>query len=85
MSMFQSPLEAYKAKKIAELTKINCLDMKNVEDFLSQTIDELWALPEKRPVLLVSEEYDDGHRDGWNACIAEAERMRDNKLNKIYV
>jgi hypothetical protein len=44
--------------------------------FIAQTIEELWALPKNRmnkEPLVEDKEY----TDGWNACIAEAERMRD--------
>lgn len=47
---------------------------------ISQTIDEL-KLPNKKGAYTVEEykmaEFEVGYLEGWNACIAEAERMRD--------
>jgi hypothetical protein len=57
-------------------------DPEKYQAFLSQTIDELWALPDKRnekenSPLPIPKEFIKLYRKGFNACIAEAERMRD--------
>lgn len=79
--------EEYRAKKIRGFrrtlkhSQLNSpfVNRDEIEAFLSQTIDELWALPEKETSSCpcVSEEWDVAWNEGWNACIAEAERMRD--------
>lgn len=91
--------EEYKAKKIAEFENEFYPDVINgrggaMQDFLSQTIDELWALPNRSDLNQIVQDSQGSvcpspeeiaKEVGWNDCIAEAERMRDNKLNKIYV
>jgi len=80
--------EEYKAKKIEEFTS-KVYDKKltagqiyrEAHSFLSQTIDELWALPEEREAL--DSGIIDYYEEGWNACrIVEAERMRDKQIKE---
>jgi len=58
-------------------------DPEKYQAFLSQTIDELGKLPEGLECVDDSLTWEDtihnsnDVRFGWNACIAEAERMRD--------
>ena len=58
------------------------LRLDDVESFLSQTIDDLWKLPERKSEdtptdTEVKTQNRFSARVSWNACIAEAERMRD--------
>ena len=78
--------EEYKAGKLKELECLLRLISQDrpadLYSFLSQTIDELWALPDKRnekenSPLPIPKEFIKLYRKGFNACIAEAERMRD--------
>ena len=73
-------IEKYRAKKLEEFDKhrfdfVGDISFLKVKELLSQTIDELWAIPFEK-------HYDDEDEEGeyemgWNACIAEAERKRD--------
>jgi len=81
-----SAQEEYKAKQIKRMKDMLspymiCVEPAVIELF-SQTIDELWALPDKRnekenSPLPIPKEFIKLYRKGFNACIAEAERMRD--------
>ena len=58
-----------------------------IKAFLSQTIDELYELPEKEESSCpcVSEEGVTEWEKGWNACIDRiTERTRDLKIKKSY-
>ena len=77
-------LEEYKKKKLEKVDHIfnghPIMRRKEMLELMSQTIDELWAIPFEK-------HYDDEDEEGeyemgWNACIDEAERMRDNKLSE---
>jgi len=79
--------EEWKAKKLEELEDkgflwgVGMTNGERLKAFLSQTIDELGAeLPKRRigdPIV-----DDKEYSDGWNACIAEAERMRDLSIKR---
>ena len=74
-------LEEYKTKKEIEFRNkypwLTEFQARSMADFLSHTIDEL-KLPEKDNSEFIADSgYALGQVDGWNACIAEAERMRD--------
>jgi len=89
-----TPIEKYKAKKIAEFEEGFYPDVihgrgEAMQIFLSQTIDELWALPEKKgiyelkiPEAMKTFEEAVCFKEGYLFCIAEAERMRDLLINK---
>lgn len=85
--------EEYKKRKLEDLKEYaqyhycegeaKFIALKDAESFLSQTIDEVWKLPEERELSSVENlphiKNNNHWRNGWNACIAEAERMRDNQ------
>jgi uncharacterized phage protein (TIGR01671 family) len=89
-------IEQYKKIKLEEMKEIisrsegvdgrvNADKVRDVIDwYLSQTIDELGKLPSK--VIYITKSKITGKKgteeDGWNACIDEAERMRDNNLSE---
>ena len=78
-------LEEYKKKKLEELEKwsmnMDEFAYNYLKTFFTQTIDELWALPEKKELWDIEKDIEltmsGQQKRGWNACIAEAERMRD--------
>ena len=91
MSYQLSPLEQYRAKKIEEFDKhrfdfVGDISFLKVKELLSQTIDELGKLPNKSDLNQIVQDSQGSicpsreeiaEEIGWNACIAEAERMRD--------
>ena len=80
-------IEEYKKKKLKELEKwsmnMDEFAYNYLKTFFTQTIDELGKLPEGLECVDDSLTWEDtihnsnDVRFGWNACIAEAERMRD--------
>jgi hypothetical protein len=84
--------EEWKAKKLEELEDkgflwgVGMTNGERLKAFLSQTIDELWALPEKKELWDIEKDIEltmsGQQKRGWNACIAEAERMRDLSIKR---
>jgi len=89
-----TPIENYKAKKLEELENKGRLiggeygyDPKEIETFLSQTIDELWIKDETLEEL--ADLVCHCEQGSFDKCLelvreilAEAERMRDLSINK---
>ena len=80
--------EEYRAKSIKKLYNLYSssrqkgiasgdIDYFEAISFLSQTIDDLWKFPERKYYHDCLNVLDKEEVRSWNACIAEAERIRD--------